>query len=248
MLPLDTSTEGPFLVCPWSLFSGTNEQCVRLCYSCVAILHPWLLGKFQAGLIFFSFVVFTFFCLDAFRIFKKFLHFKDDLGYHLWLWSVFITLPGTECYLVPSASHQPVEVSSPQMFGIFFLVIFSVLFKDFLFLSTSYHAFPSSSDFFFFSFSLGWKKFVSCWLILLFILSSEDLNSAIEFSASVSCFLKETQLPLNPAPSSASPSLLFTESHAVLSDLLFHRGHVFSSCIKNTKVRLSICFLKSLKK
>lgn len=43
----------------------------------VIILLTWLLGKFEASLIFFSFIVFKFFCL-AFRNFlKKFLHFRD---------------------------------------------------------------------------------------------------------------------------------------------------------------------------
>ena len=90
-------------------------------------MHPYLLGKFEASLIFSSFVVFTFSCLDAFRIFKKFLDFKDDLGcsqtwvnFHYFAWYL-------KCYLVPSAFHQPVEISCPQMFDFFSCYFFLYL-------------------------------------------------------------------------------------------------------------------------
>lgn len=56
---------------------------------------------------------------------------------------------------------------------------------------------------FFLAVSLGGRKFVFYWKILLFISSCKGLNSALEFSLSVNCLLKGTQLPLNPAPFSA---------------------------------------------
>lgn len=136
------------------------------------------------------------------------------------------------------------------MFDFFFLVIFSLLrlrMGWFLLFLLPTLLFLLHLILFFFLLFRGMEE-----VCLLSINSAvcfclpEDLNSVVENSASVNCYPKKTQLPLNLAPSSIRPSLLFTKSHAVLSDLVFHRGHVFSSCSKNTKVR--ICFLKSLNK
>ena len=219
----------------------------QICYW-VTILLLWPLGKFEASEMLSLFCVwFLIFCLDDFRSFKILILKRrtrtwPDLGQSLLL------LPGTEYYLVSSfsflsacGSFFPANVWYFHPFH--FFVPCKINCRSISVLSPIHSAFLSSSSEFSLSFVLegGWRK---CFLLIdstvyFFLWGFKFCYWICIFSKETQLFPKETQLPLDTAPSSAVPSLFFTRNPHRFSGILFPRGHIFSSP-ENTTVSLII--------
>lgn len=130
----------------------------------------------------------------------KFLYLKEELGHgQTWVNLYYFCLVLSITWSHPSVFYQLVEVSSQQMFDIFTLFIFLSLVRltvgrYLFFLLYTQLFFLLHLSFLCLLFWRGDEESVFYLLILLFISSCEDLNSAIEFAFSVkkpSYFLKK---------------------------------------------------------